>query len=142
MSIPIPSERIPPIAKEVADAKKTWAILWWFGTSLAALIAYGQNDTSHDDRASHVAGVLFWVVVLFFLGMRQWKLGRRATRAADLATTPHTSFVLANNLIVAIDDRGVSLPDATFKIGGKHVTMLTALPAATLVPKDSGLPRG
>ena len=140
MSIPIPPERIPPIAKEIVDAKKTYAILWWFGTSLACLIAYGQNDTK--DGTAHVAGVLFWVVVLFLLGMRQWKLGRRAQRAADLATGPHTSFVLANNLIVAIDDRGVSLPDATFKVSGKHVTMLTALPAATLVPKDSGLPRG
>jgi hypothetical protein len=141
MSIQIPPERIPPIAKEVADAKKTWAILWWFVTALAVLIAYGQTDTDHE-KASSVAGLAFWAFVLFALGVRQWKIGRRATRAADLATGPHTSFVLANNLIVAIDDRGVSLPDATFKITGKHVTMLTALPSATLVSKDSGLPRG
>jgi hypothetical protein len=141
MSIPIPPERVPPIAKEVADAKKTWAILWWFVTALAVLIAFGQSDSDHD-KVSSVAGLAFWAFVLFALGLRQWKIGRRATRAADLATAPDTAFVLANNLIVAIDTRGVSLPDATFKISGKHVTMLTALPSATLVTKDSNLPRG
>ena len=142
MSIPIPPERVPPIAKEVADAKKTYAILGWFGMSLAALIFYGQHDTDKHDGGTMIAGYAFWIFVLFALGLRQWKIGRRATRAAELATGPDTSFVLANNLIVTIDTRGVSLPDATFKIGGKHVTMLTALPAATLVPRDSGLPRG
>ena len=141
MSIPIPSERVPPIAKDIADAKKTYAILWWFGTSLAALMAYGSTDGS-GDKTTNVAGIAFWAFVLFALGLRQWKLGRRAARAVELATNPDISFVLANNLIVAIDRRGVSLPDATFKIRGKHVTMLTALPAATLVRKDSGLPRG
>ncbi|HSN30987.1 MAG TPA: hypothetical protein VLT45_32095 [Kofleriaceae bacterium] len=141
MSIPIPPERIPPIAKEVADSKKTYAILWWFGTALAALIGYGSTDGSGDTKSSLI-GIIFWAFVLFALGMRQWKLGRRAAHAAELASGPHTSFVLANNLIVAIDDRGVSLPDATFKVGGKHITMLTALPSATLVAKDSNLPRG
>ncbi len=141
MSIPIPPERVPPIAKEVADAKKTWAILWWFGTALAALIAYGSADGSGDSKNS-IIGIAFWAFVLFMLGVRQWKIGRRASHAAELAKGPHTSFVLANNLIVAIDDRGVSLPDATFKVTGKHVTMLTALPSATLVAKDSNLPRG
>ncbi len=141
MSIPIPPERVPPIAKEVADSKKTWAILWWFGTALAGLIAYGSADGSGDTKNS-IIGIAFWAFVLFMLGVRQWKIGRRASHAAELANGPHTSFVLANNLIVAIDDRGVSLPDATFKISGKHVTMLTALPSATLVAKDSNLPRG
>jgi len=132
MSIPIPAERIPPIAKEVADAKKTYAILWWFGASLAALIAYGQRDSSDHDAGSMVAGVAFWMVVLFGLGVRQWKIGRRAAEAARRAEAPGTSFVLAGNLIVAIDERQISQPAASFKISGKHVTMLTALPTAQL----------
>lgn len=132
MSIPIPAERIPPIAKEVADAKKTYAILWWFGASLAALIAYGQRDSRDHDASSMVAGVAFWMIVLFGLGVRQWKIGRRATEAARRAEAPGTSFVLAGNLIVAIDERQVSQPTASFKISGKHVTMLTALPTAQL----------
>ena len=134
MSIPIPSERIPPIAKEVADAKKTYAILWWFGAALAALIAYGQHDSHAHDATTKIAGMAFWVVVLFWLGYRQWKLAGRAAQAVTLAGGADTSFVLANNLIVAVDNRGVSLPDATFKVSGKHVTMLTALPTAQLRP--------
>src|SRR4051794_1727164 len=133
MSIPIPPERIPPIAKEVADAKKTWAILWWFGAALACLIAYGKHDTATgQDGSSMVAGVLFWVIVLFALGVRQWKLGKRASEAARRATESGTSFVLAGNLLVAVDERQVSQPSASFKISGKHVTMLTALPVAQL----------
>ncbi len=141
MSIPIPPERIPPIAKEIADAKKTWAMLFWFATVLAAIVGYGTLDGPGDKKSS-VFGIAFWAFVLFALGMRQWKIARRATHAADLAKGAHAGFVLANNLIVAVDERGVSLPDATFKIGGKHATMLTALPSATLVAKDSNLPRG
>ena len=146
MSIPIPAERVPPIAKEVADNKKTYAALWWFGTALAVVAGIGQSgNTHHGDGAydaGYVAGMMFWVVVLGLLGFRQWRMARRAARAMQLATAGHTAFVLSNRLMVAVDERGVSLPDATFKITGKHVTMLTALPAATVIPRDSGLPRG
>ena len=147
LQTPIPAERIPPIAKEIADNKKMYAALWWFGTGMvvvAALMASDKHDEVHDGayHAGEFAGMMFWVVVLFFLGLRLWKIGRRASRAIELANAGQTSFVLAERLLVAVDARGVSLPEATFKISSKHATMLTALPAATLVAKDSNLPRG
>jgi hypothetical protein len=131
MSIPIPPERVPPIAKEVADARKTYAILWWFGSALAALIAYGQSS-KRDDGTSEIAGIAFWAVVLVWLGVRQWRIARRATEAARLAQMTGTSFVLAGNQLIAIDERQVSQPSASFKLSGKLVTMLTALPTAQL----------
>lgn len=151
MSIPIPPERIPPIAKEVADNKKMYAAIWWFGTLLITVAGFASagdssrhhhynSDTAYD--AGTIVGVGFWVLVLFLIGLRLWRIGRRAARAMDLATGGHTAFVLADKLLVAVDERGVSLPDATFKISGKHAAMLTALPSATLVAKDSTLPRG
>jgi len=132
MSIPIPPERVPPVAKEVAETRKTYAILWWFGASLAALIAYGQSSKSGHDGISEVAGIAFWSVVLIWLGVRQWRIAARAIEAARRAEAPGTSFVLAGNLLVAIDERQVSQPSATFKLSGKLVTMLTALPKAEL----------
>jgi hypothetical protein len=131
MSISIPPERVPPIAKEVADAKKTYAILWWFGSALAALIGYGQS-TSGGHESSEVAGVAFWAVVLLWVGVRQWRVARRATEASRRAETGGTSFVLAGNQLIAIDERQVSQPSASFKISKKLVTMLTALPTAQL----------
>lgn len=146
MSIPIPAERIPPIAKEVADNKKMYAAIWWFATGLVTLAAIAQGDKHHEHHdtaydGGYLLGMMFWVVVLFLIGFRLWKTGRRAARAIQLATAGQASFVLSNRLLVAVDERGVSRPEATFKISSKHVTMLTALPAATLVPKDSNLPR-
>jgi len=145
--IQIPAERVPPIAKEVAETKKMYAALWWVGTLLTAVAGFATSGTSHHHHdaafdAGQVAGMGFWVVVLFMLGLRLWRIAGRATRAVELANAGHTSFVLSNKLLIALDERGVSLTDATFKIGGKHVTMLLALPAATLVAKDSNLPRG
>ena len=135
MSIPIPPERIPPIAKEVVDSRKTYAILWWFGAVLFLVMALGSNKKLGDDPASTVIGFGFWVVVLFVLGVRQWRIAGRAAAAARLADAGHTSFVLTGKQVIAIDERQVSQPRASFKVSNKLQTMLTALPAATLVEK-------
>ena len=129
--VQIPPERVPPIAKEVASSKQTWAILFWFTSVLGALIAYGQQ-TSHDDKAANVAGIGFWVIVLFAIGLKHWKVARRAEQAVKRAEDPHITWTLAGRELVAYTDRGVAMPEASFKLSSSQVTMLTALPKAEL----------
>ena len=131
MAIPIPPERVPPIAKEVSSSKTTWAILFWFGMVLAAITGLGMQP-EHGDRSSMFAGFAFWVIVLFALGVKQYKVARRANAAVRLADDPTVTWVLAGRELVAYRSNGISMPDASFKLSTSHVTMLTALPKAEL----------
>lgn len=127
-SIEIPPERIPPIAKEVASNKQTAAALFWFGALLGTVVAFSM------DRAQDGAGVAFWVMVLFALGLRQFRIGRRASAAVARAADPSSTWVLAGRELVAYATTGMPVPDASFKLSRSHVTMLTALPKAELRP--------
>jgi hypothetical protein len=131
MATQIPSERVPPIAKEVASARSTWAMLVWFG---AAIMLIGGLTIDDPDlgRGAFLAGATFWAVVLFIVGLRQHKGARRANEAARRATEQTASFVLAGNELLAYDAAGVSQPDASIRITHRQLTMLTALPKAEI----------
>jgi len=131
--VQIPPERVPPIAKEVASSKQTWAILFWFTAALAGLIAYGQQS-SDSDHVANAAGVGFWAIVLFAIGLKHFKVARRAERAVKRAEDPHVTWTLAGRELVAYTDRGISIPESSFKLSQSQVTMLTALPSARLRP--------
>ena len=129
--VQIPPERVPPIAKEVASSKQTWAILFWFTAALAGLIAYGQKS-GDSDQTTNAAGIAFWAIVLFAIGLKHLKVARRAEQAVKRAADPYVTWTLAGRELVAYTDRGVSIPGASFKLSQSQVTMLTALPKAEL----------
>jgi hypothetical protein len=127
--VQIPSERVPPIAKEVASSKQTWAILFWFVSGLAVIMGLGWHD---HDMGERIAGASFWFIVSFVLGMKQYKAMRAANEAVRRAADSTVTWTLAGRDLVAYTDRGVSLPTASFKMSQQQVTMLTALPKAEL----------
>jgi hypothetical protein len=134
MSIPIPPERVPPIAKEINSTRMTWAALIWCVTGLFVVGMFFADDFDHKhpDHAGAIAGMGFWVVVTFALGWRQRRLACRADRAFRRATEASSTFVLAGRELLAYDTSGVPQPDASIKLSRRHATMLTALPKAEL----------
>ena len=125
----IPPERVPPIAKEVSNSKQTWVILFWFVSALALIMGLGWEG---HDAGERFAGAAFWFVVSFALGLKHFKIMRCANRAVERATDPNVTWTLAGRDLLAYTDRGVSIPDASFKLSPSQAAMLTALPKATL----------
>lgn len=129
VAVQIPPERVPPIAKEVWSTKQTWVILFWFVSALALIMGLGWQG---HDTGERICGASFWFLVSFALGLKHYKIMRCANRALERATDPNVTWTLAGRDLVAYTDRGVSIPDASFKLSPGQVTMLTALPKATL----------
>jgi hypothetical protein len=127
--VQIPPERVPPIAKEVSSTKQTWMILFWFVSALALILGLGWQG---HDASERFMGATFWFVVSFALGLKHYKIMRCANRALERAADPTVTWTLAGRDLLAYTDRGVSVPDASFKLSHGQVTMLTALPSATL----------
>jgi hypothetical protein len=129
--IEIPAEKVPPIAKEIADSRTTRAILFWFGTVLAGLVGFGMKDDD-GDTSGKLVGFAFWVIVLFSIGLKHYKLARRAGQAAKRSTDRSATFQLAGRELLAFSPEGVPMPEASVKLSERQATMLTALPTAQL----------
>ena len=142
-SIPIPSERIPPVATEAAGAAKNLAAVFLVFAAIVVLAgigmaAEGKPPSGDDDMGggAMLFGLLFWLSIPSLLGLRFVRMARRATRAARLAAQDSaTTWRLAGKLIVAADGAGVPRPEVSFKISQKLRTMLLAIPRAEVVER-------
>ena len=142
-SIPIPSERIPPVATEAAGAAKNLAAVFLVFAAIIVLAGIGMSlegkPASGDDDVGGGAmlfGLLFWLSIPALLGIRFLRMASRATRAARLAAQdPSTTWRLAGKLMIAADGAGVPRPEVSFKISQKLRTMLLAIPRAELVER-------
>ena len=135
--IDLPPNVVPPVAVATAQrAKSIAAVLGTLaGIFVVAAIGMVFGKSHHDHEL--VYGVAIWEVGLctpmYFFIRRAMRASRAATRAA---ADPGTKWTLVGKLVVAADDRGIPMPDLTFKVSGGQRTMLLAVPAAHVVNRD------
>lgn len=139
-SLPIPAERVPPVATDMASSSKTIAGVLFFVAVVLGLAGLGTSDEPRTESSSayeagYKSGHVFGVVLLFglpaYFGFRSARNASRATRAATLAKNePTYAWRLAGKWIVVADGSGAPRPELSFKINGKLRTMLLAVPRA------------
>jgi hypothetical protein len=129
VSTPIPAERVPPIAKEIESTRMTWAIVIWFVCGLFMIaLAFSPNKPGDPDVTAKIMGSAMLGVPLFLLGLRQFRVSKRATAAGRRAAGKDGTFVLDGRQLLAYDARGIPLPTATIKLSRTQAALLTALP--------------
>ena len=144
-SIPIPADRVPPVATDMSSSSKVIAgVLFFFAVvfGLAGMGAlseepeYGEVPKNAAENAGRVIGILLVGGLPAIFGFRAARNASRATRAATLAKTePGYSWRLAGRWIVVADNGGAPRPELSFKINGKLRTMLLAVPRAEVIEK-------
>jgi hypothetical protein len=142
-SIDIPSERVPPVATDMASSSKTVAGVLLFLTFILAIAAIGavsdgnKRNNGYDpsntaETAGHavgtVIGIGLFVAIPGWLGFRSARNASRATRAATHAT--QLRWRLSGKHLIAVDPAGIPRPDLSFKLNTKLRTMLLAIPRA------------
>jgi hypothetical protein len=148
-SIPIPANRVPPVASDMAGSSKTNAGVLFFVAAIVFIAMLGvladgdktsEKYGSDAEKAGEKVGQM--IAVVLFGGLPGWfgfKAARnasRATRAGKVASTdPSYTFRLAGKFIIAADGAGVPHPELSFKINPKLRTMLLAVPHAEVVDK-------
>ena len=149
-SINVPSERIPPVAKDMSSSSKSVAgvLLFLTGIVLIMVIATlgGDAPPGHDGLApakdsAEAAGQVFGFAIIagipFLFGFKAARNASRATRAAKIASTdPSYSWRLSGKYIIACDGAGVPRTEVSFKVNAKIRTMLLALPQAEIVNRS------
>jgi len=149
-SIKVPSERIPPVAKDMSSSSKSVAgvLLFLTGIVLIMVIATlggdappGNDGLAPAKDSAEAAGQVFGFALIagipFMFGFKAARNASRATRAAKLAgTDPSYSWRLSGKFIIATDGAGVPRPEVSFKVNGKIRTMLLALPQAEIVNRS------
>ncbi len=116
--------------------KSVATIMFWLdGLFVAGVIAM-LADRSKPDWASLAGGMAFWVGLFSILAIRSVLKARKATARAALATTDKSlRWYLNGKMIVAASAEGAPLPDLSFKISQRLVTVLTAVPRAHVVSR-------
>jgi len=147
-SIPVPSERVPPIATDMAGSSKVIAGVLAFVCVICAIAMLGAlSDNKASRRPSdsaeaagyqvgQIIGVLLFAGVPAYFAFRSGRNASRATRAAQVAKTePTYTWRLSGKYIIAADPAGVPRPELSFKVNGKNRTMLLALPRAEVLDR-------
>ncbi len=143
-SISIPPERLVPIATETSSSGKTIGSIFCFilGIVVIAGITMLTNpdsfDGNHDDAASTLLGVGFWILIFGAFAAKFIGNARRAGAAAAAAQSQNVAYTfhLTGRMIVAADANGAPLPSRTFRISRKSRAMLLAVPRAAVVDKS------
>jgi hypothetical protein len=144
-SIPIPADRVPPVATDMSSSSKVIAgVLFFFAVvfGFAGLGALSEEPARDEapknsaESAGRVIGILLFAGLPAIFGFRAARNASRATRAATLAKTePGYGWRLAGKWIVVADNAGAPRPELSFKINGKLRTMLLAVPRAEVIEK-------
>jgi hypothetical protein len=144
-SIPIPADRVPPVATDMSSSSKVVAgVLFFFAVvfgfaGLGALSeepAYGEPKRDSAENVGRMIGIMLFAGLPAIFGFRAARNASRATRAAALAKNePGYSWRLAGRWIVVADNVGAPRPELSFKINGKLRTMLLAVPRAEVIDK-------
>lgn len=146
-SIPVPAERIPPVASDAASGSKTAAGLLIFACVIIAIAMLGvlADGTHHEqvrdsaEAAGYNAGQV--IAFLLFAGLPGWfgfraaRNASRATRAARAVSDRSFTWRLSGKYIIAADAGGAPRPELSFKVSGKLRTMLLAVPRAEVVDR-------
>jgi hypothetical protein len=148
-SIPVPPERIPPVANDMSGSSKVVAGVLFFVTiiiAIAMLGALGEDKAKtrqfgdSAEEAGYKVGQV--IAVILFAGVPAWFAFRsarnasRATRAAKLAASDAKyTWRLSGKYIIGADPAGVPQPELTFKVNAKNRTMLLAVPRAEVVDR-------
>jgi len=142
-AIPIPGDRLAPIARQQSSSAKTVASIVCFFLALftiagIAMVA-GNNSGSTTARTMEggqtIAGVVVWFIVLGAVASHFLKAAKRSAEVARLAAgnVGHLFFLNGRQITVA-DLTGTNLPHLTFKLSRKRRAMLVEMPRATVVP--------
>jgi hypothetical protein len=139
-SIPIPAERVPPIAKDQSGTSQAIAgVIGFIAVALAVAVFSAPSEAPPGESAAYDAGFFAGIVIGMALmvglpglfAFRSARNAKRATRAAALASSdPSYRWSLADRWIVAVDAAGIPHPELSFKISRKLRTMLLAVPRA------------
>jgi hypothetical protein len=149
-SIPIPSERIPPIATDSSSSSKSVGGVLMFVFVIVALAMFSavfetdkaENEPKNSaERAGHKVGT-FIALVLFpaipgWIGFKAIRNASRATKAAAAAQRePTMVWRLSGKLVIAADATGTPRPDLSFKISASGRKMLLAVPRAEVIDRS------
>ena len=147
-SIQVPSERVPPVATDMASSSKVAAGVLAFVTVIVLFAIMGMvsdkprkysGDSAYDagQRTGEVIGFLLIAGLPALFAFRSARNASRATRAGVVAKTdPKYTFRLSGKYMIAADGAGVPHPELSFKVNGKNRTLLLALPRAEVVDKQ------
>ncbi len=133
----LPPESVAQCSTAMASRHKSVAtvMFWLDGLFLAAAIAM-LVDRKRPDWASLAGGMAFWVGLFSILAIWSMLKARKATeRGKRAASDTSLRWYLNGNLIVAASDTGAPLPDLSFKITSRLITVLTAVPRAHVVSR-------
>lgn len=136
-SAQLPSESVAQCATAMSSRHKSVAtiFLWIDGLFAVAAVAMLADD-KRADSASLAGGMAFWVGLLTIIAVWQLVKARRSTRIAARATSDRAlRWYLNGKMIVAANETGAPLPDQSFKITSRLLTVLTAVPRAHVVAR-------
>jgi len=136
-SSPLPPESVAQCSTAMASRHKSIAtvMFWLDGLFVAGVIAM-LADRSKPDWGSLAAGMAFWVGLFSILAIRSVLKARKATAlGARAASDRSLRWYLNGKMIVAASDTGAPLPDLSFKISSRLITVLTAVPRAHVVSR-------
>lgn len=136
-SAPLPSESVAQCATAMSSRHKSVATIfcWLDGLFIVAAIAM-VLDNKRPDSASLAGGMAFWVGLFTILVVRSLMKARKSTNLGKRATSdPTLRWYLNGKMIVAATDQGAALPDLSFKITPRLITVLTAVPRAHVVSR-------
>lgn len=133
----LPPESVAQCATAISSRHKSIATiyLWLDGLFTVAAIAM-LLDRKRPDWASLAGGMAFWVGLFTILAVWQLSKARKGTKLAKLAASDATKrWYLNGKMIVAASETGSPLPDLSFKITSRLITVLTAVPRAHVVAR-------
>ena len=136
-SSPLPPESVAQCSTAMASRHKSVAtvMFWLDGLFVAGVIAM-LADRSKPDWVSLAGGMAFWVGLFSILAIRSVLKARKATALGARATSDRSlRWYLNGKMIVAASDTGAPLPDLSFKISSRLITVLTAVPRAPVVSR-------
>lgn len=140
-TVPIPADRLFPIATEAASGAKTVASVVCFFVALVTIMAIGMivdgsGSTTEKtmDGGSMIAGIAIWFVVLGAIASRFLKTSKRATEVASLAkANVGHQFFLEGKQVITADPTGTPQHALAFKLSERLRRKLIDVPRATVV---------
>ena len=131
----LPSESVAQCATSMSSRHKSIATIYLWLDGLFAVAAIAMlMDRKRPDWASLAGGMAFWVGLFTILAVWQLSKARKGTKLAKLATSDLSKrWYLNGKMIIGASDSGAPLPDLSFKITSRLLTVLTAVPRAHVV---------
>jgi hypothetical protein len=134
-SASLPPESVAQCTTAMASRHKSVAtIMFWLDGLFAAGVIAMIADRKKPDWASLAGGMAFWVGLFSILAIRALLKARKVTALGKRATEDSSlRWYLNGKMVVGASATGAPLPDLSFKITQRLITVLTAVPRAHVV---------